>query len=118
MISDDSDADSENMSAAKALVTNELYAEYWSLVDELGTTDLVLVRDMTCPSARIGMTREQCLADPRTPEFLREKAASLPREAATEPVSPTASFWLAVFFPDDFIVLAVNGTRMMHGGSA
>jgi hypothetical protein len=111
-------ADSENMSAAKALVTNELYAEYWRRVEELGTTDLVLVRDMSHPSAGIAMTREQCLADPRTPDFLREKAARLPRESATEPVSPTASFWLAVFYPDDFIVLAVNGTRMMHGGTA
>ena len=116
---DEPDSDqSENMDAAKALVTNELYEAYWRSVDELGTTDLVLVRDMSMPSSRVVMTREQCLADPRTPDFLREKAMGLPNETATHTGASTASFWLAVFFPDDFIVLAVNGTRMAKGGTA
>ena len=115
---DDLDDSSENSIAAKALVTNDLYAEYRLRVEELGSTDLVLLRDVRVPSWRKAMTREQCLADPLTPEFLKEKAARLPRESATEQLPIDASFWFAVFFPDDIIVLAVNGTRMAHGGSA
>ena len=99
----------------RELIDDQLFEFFWDAAKHFGTTDLVITFDTEAEVDPIqASAREQLIAAPDAPDFIRQTFAAPASEQAPElKGTGAAAFWLLAFFPEsEGVAVAVNAQRV------